>query len=360
MNQVLAVTPSERKQGPLLARALVLASGMLGVTTLQANDAQTLLLFPEATAVHRTRELAEIDVDRNELDVGINVFASQDLGPWRAMGEVFVSNDEQEVERAQLGWMFGPESIAWVGRFHNPLGFWNTECHHGSYLQTSIGRPAILEYEDKGGVLPTHLTGAIVEGIFEQRSSAWHYVLAAGAGPELDEHLEPFDVLRPAARRHEPGATVRLSYPPDADLHDELGAYVGQTRIPAPDTDIAQRVVGAFLNWRFTELRVRTEVLYVENRLASSSSMNGAFVAGYLQVEQPWRAWTGYARAEGTRGADDDAYLAYFPSFVRERGLVGLRYELTQRQTVKLEVSRNQLADADYTQFALQWAAVFP
>ena len=44
------------------------------------------------------------------------------------------------------------ELTLWGGRFHTPYGYWNTAFHHGAQIQTSIGRPRFLEFEDEGAI----------------------------------------------------------------------------------------------------------------------------------------------------------------------------------------------------------------
>jgi hypothetical protein len=352
------------------ARAVALAAGMLhgallSAATPHAHDGEAFLICPMVTATQRSDELTALDVERREIDAGFSVFGARDIGRWRLLGEALISTDEQEIERAQAGWKLSDESMAWLGRFHNPLGFWNTFYHHGAYMQTSISRPGIFEYEDRDGPLPSHLTGMLFEGAIERGASGWYYELAAGAGPQLDGGLEPVNILRPADGNHELGTTLRLSFRPDADGRDEVGIYFGHTRIAGADeapVDLTQQVAGGFVFWQWSGTALRAEALSVATEFDAPLGVRGSFVNAYLQLEQPWRdAWTVYGRLEGTRGADGDAYLAHFPRFVIQRELLGLRYELTRRQALKLEFGRVQLqSGADYNQLDLQWAAAFP
>jgi hypothetical protein len=47
---------------------------------------------------------------------------------------------------------------------HTPLGFWNTDCHHGTFLQTLRRRPLIDDFEDCGSASPKHFNGGVWEG----------------------------------------------------------------------------------------------------------------------------------------------------------------------------------------------------
>jgi hypothetical protein len=36
-----------------------------------------------------------------------------------------------------------------------PLGYWNTQFHHGNYLQSSISRPEVARFDARGGAAVT-------------------------------------------------------------------------------------------------------------------------------------------------------------------------------------------------------------
>lgn len=354
-------------------RVLFIAFALHGTSSLadmpHAHEGQVALVFPEITGVSRTESVDPLGLDRSEFNAGFSAFLARDLGQARGLIEAFVTTDEQEIERAQVGLKYAGDSIAWLGRFHNPLGFWNTYYHHGAYMQASISRPGILEYEDHDGPLPTHLAGLLLEGTIERGTSGWYYELAAGAGPELGENrnepLEPVNVLRPSDGSHKLGTTVRLSFRPDADGRDEAGVYFGHTHLAGSEespTDVTQSVAGGFVFWQWFETALHAEALYIANDFDTPIAVRGSFLSAYAQLEQRWHGiWTLFGRVEDTQGADGDAYLARFPRFATQRQVLGLRYELTPRQALKLEVSHAHLIQgAEFSQVNLQWAAVFP
>lgn len=51
-----------------------------------------------------------------------------------------------------------------AGKFHTPFGYWNNAYHHGSLIQPTIQRPAIVRFEDEGGFLPVHQVGLMASG----------------------------------------------------------------------------------------------------------------------------------------------------------------------------------------------------
>lgn len=348
---------------PRIALTLCLTLGAGGLA--HGADNIEFLLFPQVGGAYRSGLESGSGLETRELDAGVDIFLTADYGRLRLLGEFLWSDEMRDMERLQLGWLIGPDTTLWLGRYHNPLGYWNTQYHHGSYMQTSLSRPEIVRYDDDGGMLPTHATGLLLEGLVQPGSDGWRYVVGLGAGPGLDERLEPLDILDPRKGEHGLSAAARLSYLPDAYGFNEAGMFAGYTRIPGnrdslPDVD--QKVYGAFVVWGWQQTRTLGAVFYLDNRLDSAAgNARDAFGAAYLQLEYDWRAnWTFYGRVEGSNGEEDDPYLARFPDLVRTRGLGGLRYDFLRRYSFKIELSRNRTDSDRYNQISAQWNAVFP
>lgn len=66
------------------------------------------------------------------------------------------------------------------GRYHTPINYWNTAYHHGSWLQTSISRPEMVQFG--GSFLPVHFVGALVEGAIPAGGLNLNYDLGIGNG----------------------------------------------------------------------------------------------------------------------------------------------------------------------------------
>lgn len=327
------------------------------------NHAGDLMLFPAITGTHRS--MSAPGLDGNELLPEVNLFYSTDLERLRFLAELLLDKDEQEMERLQLGWLVQPATTLWVGRFHSPLGFWNTEHHHGAFMQTTITRPGIIAFEDEGGVLPTHITGMLAEGSVDREQGALNFAFGIGQGPELQTELEPVNILE-FRNGGKLAGSARLSYRSlDANV-GEFGGFAGYSRIPVfgrTIDQVDQTVAGVFYNRDTGLLRLVGELFYVTNRLEGSASTSDAdFGAGYLQGEyQVHENWTLFGRLEGTVHAKDNAYLALNQEFIKARAMAGTRVEVGRRQALKLEVSRNELQDeVRFNQIGLQWSMVYP
>lgn len=342
--------------------ALLFAAALLG-----GAARADFILFPYFTGMSHSDPAP--DLHRDEGLAAVDVFYSADHGRLRLLGEVLASTMEAvEVERLQVGWLAAPDATLWLGRYHSPLGYWNSQFHHGAYLETAITRPSISEFDDHGGVLPMHLTGLLAEGVHALDAAGVTYALAVGAGPELEEHegLESVNVVHIDRGDHDLGAMLRLAYRPDALAGSEIGAFAAHTLIPGGHEDISeirQNLAGAFFNWEYEAARLIGEFYAVDNSLrqAQNAARSATFNSANVQGEYRWRAdWTAFGRVETSWGAHDDAYLNLFSAFARQRAVLGVRYELGAKQALKLELSRSQLQHDSVNQAMVQWSAAFP
>ena len=85
-----------------------------------------------------------------------------------------------EVERANVRFDFADEFKISAGRFHTPVGYWNTAFHHGSWLQTSVARPEMIKFGSR--FIPTHFVGLIAEGGFPTSPLGLGYSVGIGNG----------------------------------------------------------------------------------------------------------------------------------------------------------------------------------
>jgi len=66
------------------------------------------------------------------------------------------------------------------GRYHTPINYWNTAYHHGSWLQTTITRPEMIQFG--GRFMPVHFVGLLAEGAIPSGSLGLNYNFGVGNG----------------------------------------------------------------------------------------------------------------------------------------------------------------------------------
>ena len=84
------------------------------------------------------------------------------------------------VERAIIKYSHSDAMKLGFGRFHTPVNWWNTEFHHGLWLQTTISRPEMTQFG--GEYIPVHFVGAVAEGAIPSGGLNLNYGVGIGNG----------------------------------------------------------------------------------------------------------------------------------------------------------------------------------
>jgi Gram-negative porin len=85
-----------------------------------------------------------------------------------------------EMERSFIRYDYNDYFKISFGRFHTPIGYWNTAFHHGAWLQTTIDRPFIVKVG--GTFTPVHFVGALAEGSIPSGGLGLGYNVGVGNG----------------------------------------------------------------------------------------------------------------------------------------------------------------------------------
>ena len=351
----LAVKPPFR----LLAAALALCASPLAA---YAETRSEWLFFPAVTAVHRTGLPQGDELARNHIEPVLDVLGTGNFGTMPWLAEIFVSEQEQELARLSVGWRLNPQNTLSVGKFHNLQGYWNTQFHHGAYLQTTIDKPGVV---DDAAPLPLHYVGAQLEGTLGQwREGQFNYSLGIGKGAVMKGELVSPDIVG-RGDLGDLSLGLRLTYAPDETSPTKAGVFLARNKIPVENsnwTGITQNIGGVFANWESDPFRVIADLYIFSHELeGGGTTASGSFLYGYVQGEYRLAPRsTAVVRLEGSGGTNSDPLLALLPDFVLNKQLIGLRYDVTRNQAVKIEASRVERQDASFRQVQIQWSAVFP
>jgi len=345
---------------------------LLAIPSQAGDDTQhEFLLFPSVEIFDKTGLDDEL-IDSAGYIGTADFMYSYSGNRLRFLGEYVLSNEESEIERLSAGWLFGEQTMLWVGRFHQPGKYWTTEHHHGQYLQTSISRPGIEEWEDEGGVLPTHITGLLLEtGKIRKDSSGYQIAVSAGFAPVLTEGgLEPFEPWDPSSD-HGAAFNFRLAFLPDYFGNNQFGILGGWNDIEIGSDNFASQIgtesveqlqLGVYMNWRWEQLRIIFKINYLENKhIRADGDFTDDFWSGYIQAEYAIGSyWTVYGRHENSSGENDTEFIRLIPNFVSHRNLFGARWDIATTHALTLEISDAETLTSDFDQYRLQWSAVFP
>jgi hypothetical protein len=331
-------------------------------------------VFVAAEAFHGTRQTRREDADPwVDADVVFGMTKHQ----FRVFGEYYITPGERDLERFQMGFEFVPETVLWLGRFHQPASAWNTEHHHGQYLQTDITRPYIERWEDEHGLIPQHITGAL----FESRrplgkDGAVQLSGGVGAAPAVsDRELDAIDLIGANPGRHRLSVTGRLAYLPQyvgtSSMgllfgHDDLSVSSARTLASLRSNAAKLSIYGAYIDWMADPWRIVAANYYVDIAL-TEANRNESFTSGYLQVERqlPGR-FTIFGRLEDSARMQESRYVALFDDadgdieIALRRQAVGVRWDYTRRQALTFELSHIVSLTQTSNELRAQWSAAIP
>lgn len=278
-----------------------------------------------------------------------------------------------DLERLQVGYAFSDKLTLWSGRFHTPFGYWNTATHHGAQLQTSILRPRFIDFEDKGGIVPTHVVGLWGTGHVPAAAGRLAYDLYVGNAPKIELDIPGVPgtgVLDPnlaGSTNHSAIAGGKLAYEFSGGLDGlTLGIHGFRTKVednavPIGRTDV--RMLGAFGAYVTDNWEVMSEYYRFGNKNETGVSGTRNSWAGYLQVARRFGNWTPFARIEKTSLDQADNFFSQQTSGQSySRAALGLRFDVNPAAALKVEFNHTRLTDRQTDRFQearLQYAVRF-
>ncbi len=282
---------------------------------------------------------------------------------------VFEHNDRGELspdlERLQVGYTFGEAGTVWAGRFHTPLGYWNTAFHHGQQLQTSVLRPQMIDFEDHGGVIPVHTVGVWGSGAVPAKNGRLTYDLFGGNSPSINANtLDPNN-----SGKQQPGysAGFNLGYLFEGAAEGlKIGThgYRAVVRDDSAALNIGRvNILGGYAAVDSPVWEVIAEYYGFRNVDLSGGSGRHRSWAGFAQVGHRFARWTPFGRLERAALNQADNYFAELATGrAYRRQAVGLRYDLAPNTALKAELVHTTTESApavSFDQLLTQWAIRF-
>ena len=330
-----------------------------------AQSAQQLLVLPEFSYQHQAPDAS--GKNKGDYRASIDLLYALDTGPYRFFGEFITTDDNSTLARLHVGYETRSGTTFWLGRFQMIEGYWNKTFHYRNYIQPSIQQPGIASYEDEGGVLASHFSGLRLRQRWQLRNaSALQLEAGFGVGVKFGgKRLEAYDLLDPDGGR-KPSTSLRLSYQPEPETDTEFGIFFTDSRIPMKQslfTQNNQRVIGGYGNARFGALRLYGALHWVNNDLKAPSANRRDNTVYNLWVQGDYHLntnWMPYLRFEHSNAGHSDSYVSLFPNFVRNRRLVGLRWDFLDNQAIKFEYANTDFLRENSDQWAAQWSMILP
>ena len=245
---------------------------------------------------------------------------------------------ELNVERTIIRYDYNDYFKMSFGKYHTPIGYWNTAFHHGAWLQTTIDRPQIVKFG--GTFIPVHFVGLQAEGNIPSGSLGLGYNLGLGngrnsnfsragdSGDVNDNRAWVANLFARPARLY--GLEVGGSY-----YHDELTPQLG--------INFREWIAGGYVTWTKGRPELLAEYENVHHRsLQTSQTFNTTGYYVQLAYRLPWQEskWKPYYRFEYIhRPAVEPVWDITGTSSVVDLvgSLVGVRYDITNYAAFKGE-----------------------
>jgi len=247
-----------------------------------------------------------------------------------------------EVERSIIRYDYNDFFKISFGRYHTPIGYWNTAFHHGAWLQTTIIRP---EMEKFGGTfIPVHFVGFLAEGNIPSGGAGLSYNVGVGNG-RGDIISRPGD----AGDNNNNRAWVANLYSRPVKLYGlQLGASVYRDKVDAPNgLDYREWITSAHVVWTKESPEFLAEFFDVNHRSILTNAVTNS-QAFYVQVgyRLPWlgKSLKPYYRYEYIHTPLSEQV---FGNLDLSGSTLGLRYDITNYAAFKMEYRNTRRLETD-------------
>ena len=226
-----------------------------------------------------------------------------------------------------------------VGRTHTALGYWNQTFHHGFWLQTTIDRPDVYEFEDEpGSILPVHAVGIELTGMhdFGPFDLDYTFNVANGRGDMVG------DVQLVSDKNDSKAVALMITIKPDIIPGLFFGGNFYLDDIPKSSKhgDIDELIVGGHMGYLYNNWEFLLEGFNIEHDDDDVSKRKFSTWGAYTQLAYRFGQWKPYYRYDILqRNKRDPFYLTSFdePTGEAKRHTIGFRYDLTTFNAIKLE-----------------------
>jgi hypothetical protein len=237
-----------------------------------------------------------------------------------------------EVERSIIRYDFNDYFKISFGRYHTPIGYWNTAFHHGAWLQTSISRPDMIRIG--GTFIPVHFVGLLAEGNIPSGGAGLSYSAGVGNG-------RGSIISRPgdAGDINNNRAWVANLYSRPVKLYGlEMGVSLYRDKITLPTgNNFREWISAAHVVWTKETPEFLAEFANVNHRNILTNFVTNS-QAFYVQVgyRLPWleRTLKPYYRFEHTHTPLGEEV---FTNQDLVGSILGLRYDITNYAAFKCE-----------------------
>jgi hypothetical protein len=290
-------------------------------------------LFVTSDVSDKFRFLSEIVFENG----GTNIYGTQVGDP---------NSFDVDVERYLLQYSHNDYFNLSAGRGHTAIGYYNTEYHHSSWLQTATGRPFLFNFEDQGGILPIHTVGVTASGQIPSGSLGLHYVAEMGNGRASRTPLSEEPVQNDVDDQNHKAFNFAVFARPEAVHGLQTGFSIYRDLLaPTNSPRIGESILAAHA------VLVRPKYEWLNEVLLDRHAIQGTNRAYntpgfYTQLSRQFGAYRPYLRYQYINVANTEPI---FPDVgLRQGPSLGLRFDASESVALKFQYDyttlRNQPA----------------
>jgi hypothetical protein len=246
-----------------------------------------------------------------------------------------------EVERLMIRFDRSDQFKVSFGRYHTPINYWNTAFHHGSWLQTTISRPEMVQFGSR--FIPVHFVGALVEGKLAANGANLSYQggIGNGRGNVISRGGDTGD------NNARPAWLVTASSRPERLYGLQYGGSFYVDRISTPGRpEFDEQITAAHLVWDRENPEVIAEVTRIRHERVGGAPATvslGYYIQAAYRLPDPARLWKPYFRFEHIDIPAADEVFAGIP--LLDGTTAGVRYDVTTYAAFKAEVRSRRRGD---------------
>jgi hypothetical protein len=174
-----------------------------------------------------------------------------------------------DLERLELHYTPSDYFNLTAGRFHSAIGYYNTAYHHASWLLPTVTRPVLFEFEDQGGILPTHTVGLSATGAIPSGPLGLHYIAEVGNGRSAAS-LSAVPVVQDDNNRKSYNFAA-FSRPAAIPGFQAGFSVYGERLYPIGLPKIAETISDAYVTYHPSGFEFTTEALVVRHALEGTN-----------------------------------------------------------------------------------------
>jgi hypothetical protein len=251
------------------------------------------------------------------------------------------SNYTVEVERVIARYDFNNDFSLSAGRYHTPIGYWNTAYHHGAWLQTSVGRPEVVRFGSP--LVPIHFVGLLFEGDIPASDHNVSYSFGVGNGrhSNIGRAGDAGDINSNRAW------TATLKWKPSSINGIDTGISVYSDLVdPAAGVEVEEKLYSLHFALERETPEVIVEFIHADHD-ATAGPASGGMDAYYAQLAYRLKGRSEikpYVRFENTDIDDSDPLLSPAnPNY--KAAIAGVRYDFATSAALKLEYRSDEMGN---------------